>query len=129
MFNEVFDTSLNRLGYMENGTIYDRYGKAVGYVEHNDIYRGTSPNGQLTYSRNVMSQDNVIYRMTPSSTKRGFYDIVGPAGFLRRTGPAGPQGQYRVYKVIGSGQGQMVGFVDDVGDINVSAGAAALILL
>ena len=86
MFNEVFDTSLNRLGYIENKTVYDRSGKAVGYVEHNDIYRGTSPNGQLTYSRNVTSQDNVIYRMTPSSSKRGFYDIAETVGFLRRRG-------------------------------------------
>ncbi len=39
----IRDPSLNQVGSIEDGIVYGRHGKEVGYVQYNDIYRGTSP--------------------------------------------------------------------------------------
>jgi hypothetical protein len=71
MYNSVCDPSLNQVGYIEDGIVHDRDGKEVGYVQHNDIYRGTPLNGQLVYSidprASAKPEGAAFYKLTPQS--------------------------------------------------------------
>jgi hypothetical protein len=121
MFSPIIDTSLNTAGYIHEGIIHDNNGRVVGYVLHNDIYRGIPPNGQLAYTLDTMSQDNLIYKTTPSSRRSGYE--IELAGFLKGMGKS-----YKVYKRRAEGQGQLIGIVGDVDDMNIAAGAVLLLL-
>ena len=120
MYISISDTALNRVGHIENGIVHDSNGRVVGYIQgHGQIFRGTSPNGRLAYRLDTTSEDNVIYKTTPSSTRPGFFDIES-YGFIK------DMGMYYIYKRIAPGKGKLLGFADG-GDI-FSAGGAFLLL-